>query len=184
VEVTSLKKRLFFALDLSKQDKLKLSQWRETNLDVAGKKINSTNFHITLAFLGLISSEQENKMIDICHHYISSQNLLTSPPHCLMINKLGLFKRPQVLYLDFINFPKQLTELANLLSQEAKHIGITQEHRGYLPHISLVRKAKRLPAIALNGLTINVSTCSLYHSTSTLDGVVYAPIKTWAIARI
>ncbi|WP_206483291.1 RNA 2',3'-cyclic phosphodiesterase [Thalassotalea sp. G2M2-11] len=171
-------KRLFFALDISPRDKNILIHWREQHQFLAVKPVSKDNLHITLAFLGQIKKSAETKLINQANEYVLNTPTLSQHYH-LVANELGLFRKPQVLYLAFPQFPSELTKLANYLSAQASKLGIFQEKRDFLPHLSIARKAKLLPEVPSLALPINISSFSLYASQSTERGVMYTPIKSW-----
>ena len=76
--------RLFFALDIEEQDKKALAHWRETSLKLPFKKVPKDNFHVTLAFLGNISTEQQTALISFADQIAKAMDvqmdiLLTEP---------------------------------------------------------------------------------------------------------
>ncbi|WP_286234528.1 RNA 2',3'-cyclic phosphodiesterase [Thalassotalea sediminis] len=173
-------KRMFFALDISNSDKQYLAKWRQQIL-LNAKPVSQENFHITLSFLGMLSDLQIEQLIT----FVDAQNLLSKQaPFEICATQLGLFKKPQVLYLAFQNFPKPLSRLAYNLSHQASIMGITQHHPSFLPHITLFRKAKEIPQQQTKSegvsIMLTISQFSLYHSYSTNEGVRYKPIRTWS----
>ena len=175
-------KRLFFALDISPAEKVKIAQWRAAHCNIKAKAIAQDNFHITLAFLGMVDNETEQGLCQLNLDFLSD---CQSPAAIkLKANSLGLFKRPQVLYLGFSKFEQKLTQLALNLIKQAKQLKIKQEDRPYLPHFSIYRKAKYLPNLQWFDIELNISSFSLYHSRSTTDGVQYSPIKTWSLVKL
>lgn len=188
--------RYFFALDICSNDKMNIEQWRHILLKehIAGTKeqalfiaqlktIPAENFHITLAFLGTLTSQQKHQLIERAEQIATSVtpqlNELT-----LSLATLGLFKKPKVLYLS-TSQPQWLTSLAHQLSQAALTLGIFQEQRAYLTHVSLFRKAKALIfSDAKCQENIHIQSFSLYHSVSHEEGVQYLPVKTWQLSYL
>lgn len=176
-------KRLFFALDISEYDKEHISQWRTsylTQIYQHCKNIPQENFHITLAFLGLVNDRQQSKLIEKMAKL--RQGVALSASLNLTLDHIGLFKKPQVLYIANREIPVPLLALhqqvKNLIIQEQLPV----EERRYVPHISLFRKAKNLATnIALPALKIQISSFSLYQSHSDNDGVQYLKIASWPL---
>ena len=176
-------KRLFFALDISEHDKTTIANWRAHHLTSSysqSKSIPQDNFHITLAFLGLVNSSQQNRLITEMTH-LRQQAKLTGAL-TLTLNEIGLFKKPQVLYIANTEIPKPLLTLHQQVKNLVNEALLPIEERVYIPHISLFRKAKNL----VNNLTkpsiqIKPSSFSLYQSTSRSSGVQYTPIASWPI---
>jgi 2'-5' RNA ligase len=175
--------RLFIALDLSDSDKKALSDWRLNKLNLPFKSIPWQNFHITLAFLGNVDEEQQAKLQVLIQAPINkfSRNgaLALCFDHC------GYFKKPKVYYIANSIIPTRLLTLANELKELALSLGIYQDERPYLPHISLFRKAipqQKKPTLLSTRVEIN--SLSLYRSYSTEHGVFYNPMETWPLSKI
>ena len=65
---------MFLALDITESDKAKLAQWRNQQLTLPFKAVNPDNFHITLAFLGLINSAQQTRLTQAINQQIELYN--------------------------------------------------------------------------------------------------------------
>ena len=171
---------MFFALDIRQKDKATIASWSEQICLPNTKKIMRDNFHITLAFLGQLSTKQKTYLIEQANE-IQQQLVITKQDMELTIDELGFFKKPQVLYFGFSSFPPPFEHLADKLSKQALRIGLYQETRKYKAHISIARKAKQLTEVAEFSIPITIDSFSLYLSQSTEHGVVYSPVKTWSI---
>ena len=183
-------KRLFFALDICEADKRSIFEWRKKHLDTfipINSPVSENNLHITLAFLGMVNLKQQKVFIKYCDdmfHSTSSDHvkaLASISPFHLALNQLQLFKRPKVLYLGFNTFPDTLVSLAENLSEKAIKLGLFQADRSYYPHISIARKVKELTINTQLNIPLKVTNFSLYHSQSTVKGVVYSPLNTWSL---
>ena len=175
--MTNTSKRLFLALDISEQDKARIATWREQSANFAYRPITASNFHITLAFLGGLDSKCQQSLISACQQLVVSQPVLSKQN--LVLNELGHFKKPKVLYLNLAETPQWLSYMVETIHGIANNLEIALEQRVYLPHLSLYRKA--LAQHAQANLAITVSSFSLYHSYSTENGVCYQPIETWPL---
>jgi len=171
-------RKLFFAIDISDKDKAMLTQWRNNNLVLPYQAISTDNFHITLAFLGKINSQQQQSLILFADEI---NKKISVDKRRLVIDHYGLFKKPKVLYLGLNTVPIWLSELAKQLSEKAIQLDIFQESRPYCPHLSIYRKAKNLTAYLPCELTLTINSFSLYQSISSSKGVKYSPLKTWLL---
>jgi len=174
--------RLFIALDLSDGDKKTLNDWRLAKLNLPFNIIPWQNFHITLAFIGNIDETNLAKLKTLIetpiNQFIQSGALELCFDHC------ATFKKPKIYYLANSMIPKRLLTLANELKQQALSLGIYQDERPYLPHISLFRKVTFQPKKpVISSIKIEISSLSLYQSQSTEHGVFYKPIKTWQLSK-
>jgi len=173
-------KRLFFALDIADNDKKIIAHWRDNKLNLPFKAITKDNFHITLAFLGNTTSQQQQHLIE--HATKLAQQIAPLNYHDLQLDHLGLFKKPKVMYLGLTTCPNWLSALATSLSDAAITEGLFQENRPYCPHLSIYRKATANTQNASLKRSINVNSFSLYESIPRENGVSYCPIKTWQFA--
>jgi len=98
-----MNKRLFFALDISKKDKDSIANWRDQTLKLPYKAITQDNFHITLAFLGNTTSEQQQHLTNQATKL--AQQIVINAPNILQLNHTGLFKKPKVFYLGLSTCP-------------------------------------------------------------------------------
>lgn len=187
---------MFLALDITETDKAKLAQWRNQQLTLPFKAIKPDNFHITLAFLGLINNSQQTHLTHSINQQIDSiqqrflplfQHQSTLP---ITLSKIDYFKKPKVLHLMPAVCPDWLLQLNKALVEISHNCNISIENRPYIPHLSLYRKAKLssdsdllLLNQALVSQQLNIHSFSLYHSFSTENGVCYQPIQTWLLKR-
>lgn len=189
-----MKKRMFLALDISGADKVKIAHWREQHLLLPFKTINEQNFHITLAFLGLIDNAQQlrvEKSINQQLPFIQQQLkafVQQDKALSLVLSHLGYFKKAQVLHLMPTTCPEWLVYLNKVIVQLSHNCNIALANSTYQAHLSLYRKAKLpLPAPFANIQQIvvkqqlQITSFSLYHSYSTAFGVRYEPVNTWQI---
>ncbi|ASP48331.1 RNA 2',3'-cyclic phosphodiesterase [Cognaticolwellia beringensis] len=189
-----MNKRMFLALDISGADKAKIAQWREQYLSLPFRAIDKQNFHVTLAFLGLVNKDQQanlEKLISQQHNLIQQQ--LTplveeTKTLSLLLSKVGYFKTAQVLHLMPTVCPDWLIYLNKTMVELSFKCDISIENKGYLPHLSLYRKAKHSLSNTNKTLEktafkqpLSITSFSLYHSYSSEIGVRYEPVKTWKI---
>lgn len=170
--------RYFFALELSSATQALLANWRDQELLLPYKAVPAQNLHITLAFLGALTDQQKHQLIAAVSQIKSS--LAKQTNYTLKLNRLNYFKKPKVLYITNNEIPPWLTILATALSQQAIALGLFQEKRPYLPHITLYRKATALPNNLPQGdIDISVDSFSLFQSLTSKTGVSYQAIKRW-----
>lgn len=188
-----MNKRMFLALDVSSADKATLALWRSQNLALPFKIIEPNNFHVTLAFLGLLTNNQQTNLQELInqHHNDIQQHLkllLPEQSYSLQLSKIGYFKKAQVLHLLPEHSPNWLMYLNTTLVELSLSSNITLEQKRYQPHLSLYRKVK--PALIdtdfiIENTAIKHAMCtksfSLYHSYSTDSCVKYFPVKTWKL---
>ena len=170
--------RYFFALNIPAQSKKQLKQWREQLLALPFSAVSEQNFHITLSFLGTLSEPQKTLLLAKATQMATLLN--NNQPYTLTIDQLGIFKKAKVLYLANSKIPCWQKKLAMALSQQALELGLFQENRDYLSHITLYRKAKTLPQnLSPPAIDIPISSFSLFQSIPQETGVCYQALHSW-----
>lgn len=164
--------RLFFAVPVERSQQLPLLKL-QTQLEGAGKPVQASNFHITLAFLGAVTAQQQQQLIQRWQQ-------LTLPRCQLQLDQLQLWPKAQVLALTASQCPTPLFQLAGAMRNDASQQGLHHSKQGFRPHVTLFRKAETLPELALaNPITIDCTEVQLMISEQTPAGVSYQPIKRW-----
>lgn len=136
-----------------------------------GRKLASSNYHITLHFIGNVSAEQQS-----CLH-LAAQSVSASGVS-LCLDHYGHFSKPRVLWMGCKDVPESLTQLQQRLGQALSVCGYEPEARIYTPHVTLMRKLSRpgdLPSMV--GINWQSNEFVLVESTSSLEGVQYKVIE-------
>lgn len=135
------KERLFFALSLDQTPAAKQAFHRLCQVAKAlpgkGRPVPTANLHLTLAFLGMVTNEQKQQLIDLTDN-------IAIPPFSLRCSHLHYKKRNQLIWLGSDNVPLALEQLAARLKQAAEQVGLEQEARRFTPHITLKKRLRHL----------------------------------------
>ncbi|MBT1061976.1 RNA 2',3'-cyclic phosphodiesterase [Bowmanella sp. Y26] len=170
--------RLFFALALSGQDKLKIDEWRNKMLPALPHPVTTTNLHITLAFLGEIPNSTLETLTELAAK-------IQGVPFCMQINQTGYFPKPKVYWIGPSQHPPALTELVEQLRQRLRSAGLPAERRPLQAHISLFRKQSINPPAPLCApdLALQFNSFSLFESKSGSKGVQYEELQRWPLTN-
>lgn len=129
--------RSFIAVDLNDYIRDNISTFQKTlvatNADL--KLVESHNTHITLRFLGEVSTKNID---DICNIL---KNLKFSPFN-VSLKGIGVFpniSRINVIWIGLINGLEELVDIFNQLEQGFKRLGLRSDDRGFSPHITIAR---------------------------------------------
>ncbi|MCU4676624.1 RNA 2',3'-cyclic phosphodiesterase [Catenovulum sp. 2E275] len=171
--------RCFFAVEPSAQTKLAIEHWRQKYLPPFTAPVSAANFHLTLAFLGEISAAQFESLSQLILNNHSAQ--LTS--FNLTLNTQGYWPKPKAFWLGCDNVPAQLLALVKITEQAARSAHLNFVERNYIPHLTLARKCKTEPPLALlpPNFTTQISEFGLYESVSTANGVRYFKRLSWPL---
>nr|WP_269468590.1 RNA 2',3'-cyclic phosphodiesterase [Alteromonas sp. ASW11-130] len=191
--------RCFIGLELSAQQKLALQSWQQKALPEIRsrqqtpsvnqqnkKRIRSApaipvavpvaNYHITLAFLGAISSKQLESLI-------THLDKIHAHPVTLQLTQSGYWQKPKIVFVAPDHVPESLSSLHTQVRKGAREAGIETESRNYQPHVTLVRKAAPSlpPPLFAPEINCQFDAFHLFESVSTPNGVSYPIRHSWKL---
>jgi RNA 2',3'-cyclic 3'-phosphodiesterase len=103
-----------------------------------GRRLPPTHLHLTLAFLGHITTEQLHCMLPVAA-------ALHAKAFSLQLDEVGYFPKPQVVWLGVKTQPPALRHLQQqLVSDLAQHCGYQPEPRAFVAHMTLWRKVTHM----------------------------------------
>ncbi len=167
--------RLFFALwpkdDTRNQIDEVASQFKQQNI----KPVKKSSLHITLEFLGEVSAEDREALIE-------KINKLELEPFEIELTKIGWWRKPQILWIGTMHIPKELTRLVKSIKKCVKKQGLTTDKREYQPHVTIARKVKEviIPNKALH-IPWQVNSFVLVVSKANESGAEYQVIQEWPL---
>lgn len=169
--------RLFFALCPDDDLLMQMAKLEDFgNMTEVGRCIPVDNLHITLVFLGQIDT-----LTRACIEQIAAE--VGGDSFRLVLDRVGYWSRPQILWLAPSHVPSALTALfENMLAGLGK-CRVTLDKRPYRPHITLARKVKNPPPrIKFEPLIWHVRQYSLMESLPSPDGRVnYQELACWKL---
>ena len=169
------RQRLFFALWPGGAEREKLESYRPLLRGCGGRPIKPQNLHITLAFLGSVDSAVRE-----CLEQAASA--IELPPFTLRLDRLGFWRRPQVIWLGQEPSPEPLLALAGELKQAILTCGMEPDSRGFRTHLTLQRRAHRPPRQReVPPLEWQVDRFVLVASETRPEGVVYEVVREWRL---
>jgi len=156
---------------------------RSAGADV--KWVAPENLHLTLKFLGNVSSE---RLAEVCAAV--EQAAAGREPFGLELCGAGAFPnpaRPRVVWLGTSEGTQPTIELADAVEQALEKLGFGRETRKFHPHLTLGRVRHRTPALAVltkllkEHAEFNAGRCEIeqvvvFSSQLTRDGPIYEPL--------
>jgi 2'-5' RNA ligase len=178
--------RLFFALNISENSKLAIQHWMQSNLPYFDKPVAASNYHITLAFLGSTEQKQLDTLCQIAEGFqcaVNSRFALKQPKLHLVLDLLGHWPKPQIVWLGPSYFPQGLIDFSQKLARQSSRLGFAIDKRPYQPHITLARKCNApIPhPLTLPNIDLEISEFSLFESISGSQGIQYQAVESWSI---
>ncbi|MCP3128279.1 RNA 2',3'-cyclic phosphodiesterase [Shewanella sp. KJ2020] len=182
--------RLFLGFAPTEIQRQQLGQLQHiliNSLNPTAKGVTAANLHLTLTFLGMATESQRQQLISLL-------DVLDKPRLSVRLHQIALWPKAQVCCLKGTEVGAELTLLAEQTQAIARDLGLHVSEHAFRPHISLFRKAKNLSLaqdtslsslanMPFNELTLVPDALHLYHSASTLSGVEYRLLHTWALGK-
>lgn len=141
----------------------------------SGKPVRTENLHATILFLGPVTEAQR-----LCVENAASQ--LRPGLFALTLDRVGYFRRPQVLWAGCRTLPAALVSLVTGLRTGCAPCGMTVDDRPFELHVTLVRHVRadpgRPPVIPVSW---EVRRFVLVESVSDAQGVHYQPLRFWEL---
>jgi 2'-5' RNA ligase len=174
---TPASRRLFFALCPDADLRARLDQMLHKRLRIGfGRRVPVANLHITALFLGQVTAQQRP-----CVEGLGAA--VRCAPFTLMLDHVGYWPRPRVLWIGPTHTPPEVFQLVGALRQGVRHCGLVPEDRPFQAHMTLMRKVNRRPAeFAIEPLAWQVASYALMESVSTAQGVEYRGLMSWPLS--
>jgi len=131
--------RLFFALWPDERQRTALTRVQGELPDHGGRKTHPEDFHLTLVFLGDLDAQRR-----ACAEEVAGR--VRGVPFVLNLDRRGYFPRAGVLWCGASAWPQPLLDLVQALNDGLRGCGFRPERRAFVPHVTLARKARPLPA--------------------------------------
>lgn len=131
--------RLFFALWPDERQRRALTRVWEELPDHPGHKTHPEDLHLTLVFLGDRDAEGR-----ACAGVAAGR--VRGLPFVLHLDRLDTFSRARVIWCGVSERPQPLMDLRQTLDKGLRDCGFYPERHTFEPHVTLVRKARPVPA--------------------------------------
>ncbi len=187
--------RAFIAVNLSQEILERIEQVSsdiQAQLkDVPVRWVPVDNIHLTLKFLGNVSTANLEILKDILGKVVSNHH------ECdISVGGIGAFPKPQSPRVIWIGMevPQELVDMQHDIEVETARLGYSREHRPFSPHLTFGRVSRnasaqdvRVIAEVLENFKVGflgatrLNTVYLYRSDLKPDGAVYTPIFSAAL---
>ena len=173
----SRSKRVFFAL-LPDRETVEAINFHANQFSPdTGSKVRAENFHITLLFLGNVSTQSIENLCMDC-------DSLANPAFDLIINSPGWWKKAGILWLGPNDIPAALDNLHQSLRSLATRHRIATDNKPYVPHITLLRKVWEAPENpVVRPFTWSADSFTLMQSETLPDGARYTELASWSLIQ-
>jgi len=148
-----------------------IDEWRRLNWPRLEHATPAANFHITLVFLGEISSTQVQKLHD-------QLTALTFNSFDVTLSALGFWQKAGIFWLAPTAPPSELLPWVKNLKIASHNANISLEKRRYRPHLTLARRCSVLPPPPMTQplFSFTVEQYGLFESVRERGKVIYQPL--------
>jgi 2'-5' RNA ligase len=185
--------RLFVALDIPEAVRKNLAGMRR-DFPSSGSQlrwVSPQNFHVTLKFIGSVPPEKLPPIIEVL------RRVSVVDPVQLRIRGVGwaVHSKAGVMLWALIEDSKSLAALATAIDQQLSPLGFTPEDRTFLPHLTLVRASRDLPASSQTALyelaeqhkqydfgSVTPEEFHLMESSTLPTGAIYSKVQSFPLA--
>ncbi|WP_108446241.1 RNA 2',3'-cyclic phosphodiesterase [Halomonas denitrificans] len=130
--------RLFLALIPPPALRRRLAELAErAHARLGGRRVPDDSLHLTLAFLG----ERPTAQAEALARWVEERPI---PEGEWRLDAWGSFRRPGIVWVGSRTPDRALTELQAALWQDLERHGVAGRPSGFIPHVTLLRRAHRL----------------------------------------
>lgn len=185
--------RLFVALDIPEAVRENLAGMRRDFPSVGSQLrwVPPQNFHVTLKFIGSVPPEKLSPIIEALRRVSLVDRVQL---HIRGVGWLVNAKTGVILFATMED-SKPLTALATAIDQQLERLGFTPENRTFMPHLTLVRASRDLPASSQTALrelaeqhrqydfgSVTPKEFHLMQSTTLPTGAIYSKVQSFPFA--
>jgi 2'-5' RNA ligase len=158
--------RLFFALWPDDGLREVLARWsREAHAAAGGRMTQPRNLHMTLAFLG----DTDDAHMPALH---AAAAAVTMKPCSMILDRCAWWKHNHIVWAGG-EAPPALQDAVRRLRLGLDRAGITFDHKAFVPHVTLLRKAAAAPLPVFEPLVWPVRSFVLVASSHDAKGPAY-----------
>lgn len=168
--------RLFFALWPDEGARAALAKLAHfLHVECGGRLMLAGNIHLTLAFLGNVPGGRIAEL-----HALATA--VAAPCFDLNIDTLTYWRHNRIVWAGTRECPAALRDLVAQLARALRTAGFRCEEREYAPHVTLLRDARRAPAVrAVNGIVWRAGEFTLVRSLRRDGAVLYEAMGRWPL---
>ena len=171
-------RRLFFAIWPDPAALQQLVNLRDSlESSIRGRWILAADLHVTLAFLGQVTSDR----LQILEAIASN---VRAQPFFISLDQLSGWRSAGVLCLTPRQSPKSLESLAQRLAGGLGEAGFVLDKRPFRPHLTLARQVTSVPARLghrLEPIRFEVRAFHLVQSRPSVSASAYETIRGWSL---
>lgn len=146
--------------------------------ETGGRAVARANLHLTLAFVGAVDPGRLDAVLSAGAR---AAGATSCGPLRLRLDALGRFAGARVAWIAPTVRHEQLAALARALVAACADAGLPCDARPFVPHVTLVRGARRDPGSGVVPVDVRAGAFELMHSRATPDGLAYVRLAAWPL---
>jgi len=170
--------RTFMGLELPGEIAIQIADWRDLQFGPVGRPVPPANFHITLAFIGDLSSGPAERLC------LATDEWLAGSRHSggkITLDCTGYWPKPGIYWLGPREWPESLSQLAGKLRHLATASGARRDRNAFRPHVTLFRNCITAPAVTDPAIGFKYTHFTLFESRQGKTGISYQPLQHWEL---
>jgi 2'-5' RNA ligase len=168
--------RLFFAAWPAQDLQARLGGLaQDLKRECGGRATAASNIHLTLLFLGDVDRDRLSRLESIAASIAARR-------FDLLVDRVEYWHHNRIVWAGVDRCPDALQALVSELGRALEPEGFRPERRPYVPHITLIRNARRRPvASAIAPIGWPVSGLALVESVRREKGRAYEVLREWPL---
>lgn len=143
--------------------------------ECGGRAVPAHNIHLTLVFLGAVPRERLEGLERLAA-------TIEGEPFTLTVDRVDYWRHNRILWAGVKDCPDGLAALVKRTERALGGVGFRLNSRPYVPHITLVRDARRAPAQSrLAPVSWPVSEFALVESVQLDNAHMYEVLQSWPL---
>jgi len=148
---------------------------RAAQRECGGRAVPAHNIHLTLVFLGAVPRERLDGLEALAA-------TIKGSAFALDIDRVDYWRHNRIVWAGVKDCPEMLTALVKRLEQALSGAGFRLNQRPYVPHITLLRDARRGPAQnRFAPVAWPISEFALVESVQLDNSQLYEVLQSWRL---
>lgn len=144
--------------------------------ECGGRAILARNIHLTLIFLGDVERERLPQLE-------AAAAAVEGPRFELCVGRAEYWRHNRIVWAGVERCPEALLELVDRLGQGLSSAGFRFDKRAYVPHVTLLRNARRAPPQAeMPAVAWPIASFALAESVQREKGRAYEVLREWPLS--
>ncbi len=172
-EPEAARQRMFLALWPDPEVSAALAEWAQAAAEqTGGRAVAMDNLHITVVFLGALLPAQVEAVRECAAAMARIETVL-------YLDRVGFWARRGLVWAGSSRPPERLAEFATTLRDRLRRLGFRIDNREFVPHVTLVRRARRRPRLQPGAVSWNIGGFALVRSVLDRSGAQYQIVDRW-----